>query len=73
MAKATGGDIAGMSTVIEAIAARGAGMEAPGLSLITDLAGGISPHPLSHQEIIDAGKSAKPVISKLLANIVHAL
>lgn len=73
MAKAIGGDIVGMSTALEAIAAREAGMEVLGLSLITNLAAGISPHPLSHQEVIDAGKSAEPVISKLLADIVHAL
>ena len=73
MAKAMGGHIVGMSTALEAIAAREAGMEVLGLSLITNLAAGISPHPLSHQEVIDAGKKAEPVISKLLADIVHAL
>lgn len=73
MAKAMGGHIVGMSTALEAIAAREAGMEVLGLSLITNLAAGISPHPLSHQEVIDAGKQAEPVISKLLADIVHAL
>ncbi len=73
MAKAMGGHIVGMSTALEAIAAREAGMEILGLSLITNLAAGISPHPLSHQEVIDAGKSAETVISKLLANIVRAL
>lgn len=73
MAKAMGGHIVGMSTALEAIAAREAGMEVLGLSLITNLAAGISPRPLSHQEVIDAGKAAEPVISKLLADIVHAL
>jgi len=63
----------GMSTALEAIAAREAGMEILGLSLITNLAAGISPHPLSHQEVINSGKSAEPVISKLLADIVHVL
>jgi purine-nucleoside phosphorylase len=73
MAKAMGGHIVGMSTALEAIAAREAGMEILGLSLITNLAAGISPHPLSHQEVIDAGQAAESVISKLLADIVHAL
>jgi purine-nucleoside phosphorylase len=73
MAKAMGGHIVGMSTALEAIAAREAGIEILGLSLITNLAAGISPHPLSHQEVIDAGKAAESVISKLLADIVHAL
>jgi len=73
MAKAMGGHIVGMSTALEAIAAREAGMEILGLSLITNLAAGISPHPLSHQEVVDAGNAAEPVISELLAKIVLAL
>ena len=73
MAKAMGGHIVGMSTALEAIAAREAGMEVLGLSLITNLAAGISPQPLSHQEVIDSGKAAEPVISKLLADIVQSL
>lgn len=73
MAKAAGGDIVGMSTALEAIAAREAGMEVLGLSLITNLAAGISPHPLSHQEVVDSGRAAEPVISALLAKIVLAL
>ena len=73
MAKIMGGHIVGMSTALEAIAAREAGMEVLGLSLITNLAAGISPHPLSHQEVIDSGKAAEPVISRLLADIVAKL
>jgi len=73
MAKAMGGHIVGMSTALEAIAAREAGMEILGFSLITNLAAGISPEPLSHQEVIDAGKRAEPVISAMLADIVRAL
>lgn len=73
MAKAIGGHIVGMSTALEAIAARQAGMEILGLSLITNLAAGISPEPLSHQEVIDAGRAAEPVISALLAKIVAAI
>lgn len=73
MAKAMGGHIVGMSTALEAIAARQAGMEILGLSLITNLAAGISPEPLSHAEVIQAGKDAEPVISALLARIVATL
>ena len=73
MAKTMGGHIVGMSTALEAIAAREAGMEVLGLSLITNLAAGISPHPLSHQEVIESGKAAEPVISKLLSDIVQSL
>ena len=73
MAKVMGGHIVGMSTALEAIAAREAGMEVLGLSLITNLAAGISPEPLSHKEVIEAGQIAEPVISALLAQIVAAL
>jgi len=72
-AKAIGGHIVGMSTALEAIAAREAGMEILGFSLITNLAAGISPHPLSHTEVLEAGRDAEPVISALLARVVAAL
>ncbi|WP_394769707.1 purine-nucleoside phosphorylase [Lacisediminihabitans sp.] len=73
MAKAIGGHIVGMSTALEAIAARQSGMEILGLSLITNLAAGIQKTPLSHEEVLDAGRSAEPVISALLARIVAEL
>ena len=73
MAKAIGGHIVGMSTALEAIAARQAGMEILGMSLITNLAAGIQKTPLSHLEVIEAGREAEPVISALLAQIVEAL
>lgn len=70
MAKAMGGHIVGMSTALEAIAAREAGMEILGMSLITNLAAGIQTTPLSHEEVIQAGKDAESRISGLLAKIV---
>ncbi len=73
MVKALGGHIVGMSTALEAIAARQSGMEVLGMSLITNLAAGISPEPLSHQEVLQAGREAEPVISALLARIVERL
>src|ERR1700712_1766283 len=73
MAKSFGGHIVGMSTALEAIAARQSGMEILGMSLITNLAGGIQKTPLSHAEVLEAGHNAEPVISALLANIVAAL
>ena len=73
MAKAIGGHIVGMSTALEAIAARQAGMEVLGFSLITNLAAGIQKTPLSHAEVIEAGRTAEPVISALLARVVEAL
>jgi purine-nucleoside phosphorylase len=73
MAKAIGGHIVGMSTALEAIAAREAGMEVLGFSLITNLAAGIQKTPLSHAEVIEAGQQAEPVISALLARVIEAL
>jgi purine-nucleoside phosphorylase len=73
MVKHVGGHIVGMSTALEAIAAREAGMEVLGFSLITNLAAGIQQTPLSHAEVIEAGREAEPVISALLARVVEAL
>ena len=73
MAKAIGGHIVGMSTALEAIAARQAGMEILGMSLITNLAAGIQTTPLSHAEVIEAGQLAEPVISALLARVIEAM
>ncbi|MCZ4068195.1 purine-nucleoside phosphorylase [Microbacterium sp. H37-C3] len=73
MARTLGGDIVGMSTALEAIAAREAGMEILGFSLITNLAAGIQETPLSHAEVIEAGREAEPVISALLARVIEAL
>ncbi|HWI31526.1 MAG TPA: purine-nucleoside phosphorylase [Microbacterium sp.] len=73
MAKTIGGHIVGMSTALEAIAARQAGMEILGFSLITNMAAGIQTTPLSHAEVIEAGKHAGPVISALLARVLEAL
>lgn len=69
-AKRIGADLVGMSTALEAIAARHAGMEIFGISLVTNLAAGISPVPLSHAEVLEAGQAAGPRISKLLAQII---
>ena len=73
MVKAFGGHIVGMSTALEAIAARQAGMEVLGFSLITNMAAGIQTTPLSHREVIEAGQAAEPVISALLAEVIGRL
>ncbi len=73
MAKAVGGHIVGMSTALEAIAARQAGMELLGMSLITNMAAGIQKTPLSHEEVMQAGKDAEATIGALLAAIVTKL
>jgi purine-nucleoside phosphorylase len=72
-AKRIGADLVGMSTALEAIAGRHAGMEVFGISLVTNLAAGISPVPLSHHEVIESGQAAGPRISRLLAEIIAKL
>lgn len=72
-AKRIGADLVGMSTALEAIAGRHAGMEVFGVSLVTNLAAGISATPLSHAEVLAAGAAAGPRISRLLADIIGKL
>jgi purine-nucleoside phosphorylase len=67
-----GGDLVGMSTVLEAIAARAAGLEVLGLSLVTNMAAGIA-GPLSHEEVLEQGRAGAQRASALLASIVSAL
>ena len=73
MARIMGADLVGMSTALEAIAAREAGLEILGISLVTNLAAGVSDEPLSHAEVIEAGQAAGPRISDLLARIVERI
>ncbi|NTW39117.1 MAG: purine-nucleoside phosphorylase [Cellulomonadaceae bacterium] len=73
MAGIMGATLVGMSTTIEAIAARHAGLEVLGISLVTNLAAGISATPLSHAEVIEAGAQAGPRISALLAEIARSI
>ena len=73
MAKTIGGDLVGMSTTLEAIAARQAGMEVLGISLVTNLAAGISDQPLSHAEVMEAGQAAAERCGRLLAAVVATI
>ena len=56
-----------MSTALETIAAREAGLQVLGISLVTNLAAGISGEPLNHQEVLPAGREAAPRLRQLLA------
>ena len=73
MASLMGADLVGMSTALEAIAARHCRMDVLGISLATNLAAGISPHPLSHEEVLEAGRKAGPRISDLLARVIKQI
>ena len=69
-AAALGADLVGMSTALEAIAARSEGLEVLALSLVTNLAAGVASTPLSHEEVLAAGEAAAPRLSTLLADIL---
>ena len=73
MAKTIGGDLVGMSTTLEAIAARQCGLDVLGISLVTNLAAGISETPLSHEEVLEAGQAAAERCGRLLAAVVGRL
>ena len=70
MAGIIGGSLVGMSTTLEAIAAREAGMEVLGISLVTNLAAGISDQPLNHAEVLEAGRAAASRMGALLGQVV---
>jgi purine-nucleoside phosphorylase len=70
MARILGGDLVGMSTTLEAIAARQSGLEVLGISLVTNLAAGIGDQPLSHEEVLEAGQAAAGRCGQLLATVV---
>lgn len=73
MAGVLGGSLVGMSTALEAIAARQAGLEVLGISLVTNLAAGISAAPLDHAEVIAAGREAAARVGALLAEVVRRI
>jgi purine-nucleoside phosphorylase len=73
MVRRIGGDLVGMSTALEAIAAREAGLEVLGISLVTNLAAGISGEPLDHAEVLEAGKAAATRMGDLLTRIVPGI
>ena len=73
MAGIMGADLVGMSTALEAIAAREAGLEVLGVSLVTNLAAGISSTPLSHAEVLEAGRQAAQRVGAMLAGVIPQL
>jgi purine-nucleoside phosphorylase len=70
MLRGLGADLVGMSTVLEAIAARAEGVEVFALSLVTNLAAGLTGAPLDHQEVLDAGAAAATRMGELLRELV---
>lgn len=68
-----GGDVVGMSTVPEVIAASHAGMEVLGFSLVSNAAAGITGEALSEQEVLDAAEAAKERFSRLICGCVERM
>lgn len=73
MLRKAGADLVGMSTAFEAIAAHHLGASVLGISLVTNLAAGVSPTPLDHEEVLAAGAAAAPYLVGLLAGVLSAL
>lgn len=65
-----GADAVGMSTTVEAVAARHAGMRVCGVSFISNLAAGMSSSLLSEREVLDAGEKAAPLFKQLVLNSI---
>jgi purine-nucleoside phosphorylase len=70
MIRTLGGDLVGMSTGLEAIAAREAGLEVLGISLVTNQAAGMTGAPLDHAEVLEAGRAAAARMGALLASVL---
>jgi purine-nucleoside phosphorylase len=73
MLRTIGADLVGMSTVLEAIAARHLGAEVLGISLVSNLAAGLAPHGLDHAEVLAAGQAAIGRMGSLLAGLLPAV
>lgn len=73
MLRTLGADLVGMSTVHETIAARAAGAQVLGVSLVTNLAAGMTGQPLSHAEVLEAGRQSAARMGSLLAAVIARL
>lgn len=73
MLRTLGADLVGMSTVHETIAARAAGAEVLAVSLVTNLAAGMTGEPLSHAEVLQAGRESATRMGALLASVIARL
>ena len=68
-----GGHAVGMSTVLECIAARWVGLEVCGVSLVTNAGAGYTGEPLTHEEVLAAGRIAGPRLARVIARFVRDL
>ena len=73
MYAAFGGHAVGMSTVMECVAARWAGMEVCGVSLVTNAGAGYTGEPLTHEEVLSAGAEAGPRLARVIRRFITDL
>jgi purine-nucleoside phosphorylase len=73
MLRTLGADAVGMSTVLEAIAARWVGLELVGMSLVTNLGAGVTGEPITHDEVMAVAAEAGPRLSQLVKRFVRSL
>jgi purine-nucleoside phosphorylase len=73
MLRTLGADVVGMSTVPEVIAARHAGIEVLGLALVSNAAAGIVGTPITHEEVLEAGRRAGPTLARIIERVVARL
>ena len=73
MLRTLGADLVGMSTALEAIAARAAGMEIFGLSMVTNAAAGVTGEKLNHEEVLAAGRAAAGRLGQFLVDFIGRL
>jgi purine-nucleoside phosphorylase len=71
MLRTLGADAVGMSTVLEAIAARWAGLEIVGVSLVTNPGAGVTGQPLTHEEVLAAAAEAGPRFTAIVRRFVR--
>jgi purine-nucleoside phosphorylase len=71
--RSIGADLVGMSTILEAIMASYLGMKVLGVSCVTNMAAGIMPSKLVHEEVLAAGEKVKGTMVKLLTDVVPLL
>jgi len=73
MLRTLGADLVGMSTVHETIAAREADAQVLGVSLVTNLAAGMTGQPLSHDDVLEAGRQSATRMGSLLGSVIDRL
>lgn len=71
--RAVGGDLAGMSTVPEVIAARHMGIRCLGISVVTNMAAGVRPEKIDHEAVLEVGARAAAPLAALLRELVPTL